>query len=163
MAEQEEGEGIGGGGIRLASTLLSSLEGSYPRVRKLGRESILGRPKVRINEDQAYKGLGDTVPPHSQAGSTPPSACSALRAFNGCCNKFHFISFQYISFHFISFHFISFHFISFHFISFYISLKNSQLLKVILENSSTNNSNILSRSLRMLRRSRKGYHLIGDT
>ena len=49
------------------------------------------------------------------------------------------------------------------FFSPYISLKNSQLLKVILENKLTNNSKISSRSLRMLRRSRKGYHLIGDT
>ena len=74
-------------GVGLASTMLSSLEGGYFRVRKVGREATLGKPRVRINEDQTYKGLGDTVPPHSRAFSTAPSACSALRAFNGCCNK----------------------------------------------------------------------------
>jgi hypothetical protein len=42
-------------------------------------------------------------------------------------------------------------------------LKKSQLLKVILENCLTNNSNISLRSSRMLRRSRKGYHIIGGT
>ena len=84
------GGGNRGEGVGLASTLLSSLEGGSPRVRKLGREATPGKPRVRINEDQAYKGLGDIVPPHSRTGSTTPSACSALRAFNGCCNKFRF-------------------------------------------------------------------------
>ena len=38
-------------------------------------------------EDMAYKGLRGTVPPHSWAVSTTPSACYALRVFNGCCNQ----------------------------------------------------------------------------
>ena len=43
--------------------------------------------------DFAYKGLGDTAPPHSRAFNTAPSACYALCVLNGCCNKLYFISF----------------------------------------------------------------------
>jgi hypothetical protein len=45
--------------------------------------------------DLAYKGLGDTVPPHSRALSTAPSTFFALCVLNGCCNEFHFISFHF--------------------------------------------------------------------
>jgi len=75
--------------------MLSSLEGGYLRIRKLGREATPGKPRMRKIEDRAYKRLGDTVPPHSRADSTTPSACYALRNFNGCCNQFHFISFHF--------------------------------------------------------------------
>ncbi len=37
--------------------------------------------------DLTYKGLGDTVSPHSRVFSTILNACYALRAFTGYCNQ----------------------------------------------------------------------------
>ena len=56
-----------------------------PSCTKIGEEGYRGETWGAEEADLAYKGLGDIVPPHSRAVSTSPSACYALRAFNGCC------------------------------------------------------------------------------
>ncbi len=48
-----------------------------------GYRGHLGATQGADLVDLAYKGLGDIVPPHSRAVSTAPSACHALRVFNG--------------------------------------------------------------------------------
>jgi hypothetical protein len=83
----ESGEGLG-----LEGTLVSS-GGRLPSDTKIGEGGYHGETYGAELTDLAYKGLGGTVPPHSRAESTAPSACYAMRVFYGCCKKFHFISF----------------------------------------------------------------------
>ena len=73
-----------------------SLGGSPPSGADQGEGGHTGAAQGAELEDMAYKGLGDTVPQHSRVDSTTPSTCYALCDFNGCCNKFHIISFHFM-------------------------------------------------------------------
>ena len=72
------------------ATLVSS-GGSPPSGADQGEGGHTGATLGAGLEDQAYKGLGDTFPPHSRAHGTTPSTRHALCVLNGCCNQFHFI------------------------------------------------------------------------
>ncbi len=48
---------------------------------EIGKGGYHGETYGAELEELAYKGLGGTVPPHSRAFSTTPSACFALRVF----------------------------------------------------------------------------------
>ncbi len=64
--------------------------GRLPSGTEIGEGGYHGETHGAEHEDLAYKGLGGTVPPHSRAVSTAPSACYALCIFNGCCNHLSF-------------------------------------------------------------------------
>ena len=70
-----------------------SSRGGPPSGADKGEEGHPGVTWGADHADLAYEGPGDTIPPHSRAGSTSPSTCYALCDFNKCCKK--------ISFHFI--------------------------------------------------------------
>jgi hypothetical protein len=54
--------------------------GRLPSGNEIGEGGYHGETYGAEHADLAYKGLGGTVPPHSRAVSTAPSACYALRA-----------------------------------------------------------------------------------
>ena len=70
----------------LEETLLS-FGGRLPSGTEIGLGGHPGETLGAGLADLAYKGLGDTVPPHSRAFDTVPSACYALRVLNRCCNN----------------------------------------------------------------------------
>ena len=67
-----------------------SFGGRLPSDTEIGEGGYHGETYGAEYADLAYKGLGGTVPPHSRAVSTSPSACYALRVLNGCCNHLSF-------------------------------------------------------------------------
>ena len=69
-----------------------SSRGSPPSGVGQGEGGHIGATQGAKSADLAYKGLGDTLPPHSRADITALGTCFALFDFNGCSNKFHFIS-----------------------------------------------------------------------
>jgi hypothetical protein len=68
-----------------------SCGGRLPTGTEIGKGGYYGETYGAEYEDLAYKGLGGTDPPHSWAVNTAPSACFAMRAFNGCCNQSYLI------------------------------------------------------------------------